>query len=115
MKTIPLTPIDHIFTGVGSYPIEFVFAYGDTIDPDRLLASLNEAVRHFVAIGSTLAEVSENTYSLHRVEDGVHFQVTESAPGVKKSCPSCPFVRKRPYGLEFGGQAGASAPDGRAS
>ena len=26
MTTIPLTPIDHIFTGVGSYPIEFAFA-----------------------------------------------------------------------------------------
>ena len=49
MKTIPLTPIDHIFTGVGSYPIEFVFAYRDTIDPDRLLASLREADADMIA------------------------------------------------------------------
>jgi shikimate O-hydroxycinnamoyltransferase len=79
MKTIPLTPIDHIFTGVGSYPIEFVFAYRDTIDPDRLLAGLREAVKHFVPVGSRLADVSENTYALQRSDEGVHFEVTESS------------------------------------
>ncbi|MGD2217629.1 MAG: acyltransferase, partial [Gemmatimonadales bacterium] len=78
MDTIPLTPIDHIFTGVGSYPIEFVFAYRDTIDPDRLLASLHEALRHFAAAGSRLVETSESTYALQRSDRGVHFQVTES-------------------------------------
>jgi hypothetical protein len=25
---IPLSPVDHVFTGVGAYPIEFAFAYG---------------------------------------------------------------------------------------
>ena len=79
MITIPLTPIDHIFTGVGSYPIEFVFAYRDSIEPDRLMASLNEAVRQFVPVGSKLAEVSENTYALRQSDDGVRFQVTESS------------------------------------
>jgi shikimate O-hydroxycinnamoyltransferase len=79
MKTIPLTPIDQIFTGVGSYPIEFVFAYRDTIDPDRLLASLLQVVHHFVPVGSRLAEVSENTYALQQSDDGVHFEVTESS------------------------------------
>ena len=79
MITIPLTPIDHIFTGVGSYPIEFVFAYRDSIEPDRLMASLNEAVRQFVPVGSKLAEGSENTYALRQSDDGVRFQVTESS------------------------------------
>jgi shikimate O-hydroxycinnamoyltransferase len=79
MKTIPLTPIDHIFTGIGSYPIEFVFAYRDTIDPDRLLASLSEVVRHFVPVGSRLAQVSENTYALQQSDDGAQFQATESS------------------------------------
>jgi shikimate O-hydroxycinnamoyltransferase len=79
MKTIPLTPIDHIFTGVGSYPIEFVFAYRDTIDPERLFASLTEAVQHFVPVGSKISEDSANTYALQQSDDGVHFQVTESS------------------------------------
>jgi shikimate O-hydroxycinnamoyltransferase len=78
MTTIQLTPIDHIFTGVGSYPIEFVFAYSDTIDPDRLAASLHDAVRHFAPVASKLTELSENSYALHASDDGAHFQVTES-------------------------------------
>ncbi|UCC85203.1 MAG: hypothetical protein JSW46_09930 [Gemmatimonadota bacterium] len=79
MTSIPLTPIDHIFTGVGSYPIEFVFAYGDTIDPDRLLASLQEATRHFVPVRSRLAAVSEDTYALQESDEGVHFEVSDSS------------------------------------
>jgi shikimate O-hydroxycinnamoyltransferase len=79
MKTIPLTPIDHIFTGVGSYPIEFVFAYRNTIDPDRLLASLREAVRRFVPVGSRLASVNENSFALHESDEGMHFEVSEAS------------------------------------
>jgi len=78
MKTIPLTPIDHIFTGVGSYPIEFVFAYSGTIDPDSLAASLHDAVRHFAPVASKLTELSENSYALQACDDGARFQVTES-------------------------------------
>ena len=32
MPLVPLSPIDHVFTGRGAYPIEFVFAYGGAID-----------------------------------------------------------------------------------
>ena len=42
---IPLSPIDHVFTGVGSYPIEFVFAYRGVIDADRLAESLRSRAR----------------------------------------------------------------------
>jgi shikimate O-hydroxycinnamoyltransferase len=79
MTSIPLTPIDHIFTGVGSYPIEFVFAYGDTIDTDRLLASLQEATRHFVPVRTRLGGVSEDTYALQESDEGVRFEVAESS------------------------------------
>jgi shikimate O-hydroxycinnamoyltransferase len=82
MNTIPLTPIDQIFTGVGSYPIEFVFAYGGRIDPDRLWSSLREAVRIFVPMSSRLVEESNNTYALLPSDDGLHFEVTESAAGL---------------------------------
>jgi shikimate O-hydroxycinnamoyltransferase len=78
METIPLSPIDHIFTGVGSYPIEFVFAYRDTIDGDRLRSSLGEAVRHFAPVGSELVGLSEDTYALGGSDDGVHFELTQS-------------------------------------
>jgi shikimate O-hydroxycinnamoyltransferase len=78
MNSIPLTPIDHIFTGVGSYPIEFVFAYDGTIDPERLLISLHEAVQYFVPVSSELAVVAENTYALQASDAGIHFEVGES-------------------------------------
>jgi len=79
MNTIQLTPIDHIFTGVGSYPIEFVFAYRDRIDPERLQSSLSEVVRLFVPVSSRLEHVSSNTYALTPCEDGLRFQTTESS------------------------------------
>jgi shikimate O-hydroxycinnamoyltransferase len=79
VNTIRLTPIDHIFTGVGSYPIEFVFAYRGRIDPDRLLSSLSEVVRLFVPVSSRLVEVSANTYALSPSDDGLGFQEAESS------------------------------------
>ena len=45
MSAHPLSPIDHIFTGVGSYPIEFLFAYDGLIDEGRLLRTLEETLQ----------------------------------------------------------------------
>jgi shikimate O-hydroxycinnamoyltransferase len=78
MQMIPLTPIDHIFTGVGSYPIEFVFAYRDRIDPDRLQLSLHDVVRSFLPVSSKIVGASAETYALSPCIDGLRFQVTES-------------------------------------
>ena len=52
---IRLSPIDHVFTGVGAYPLEFVFAYGGRMDADRLAESLRRALALFPAAGSRLA------------------------------------------------------------
>jgi len=79
MTLIPLSPIDHIFTGIGSYPIEFVFAYDRTIDPDRLGGTIEELVRHFPPIGSVLVKTSEHSYALEPSAHGVHFESTDSA------------------------------------
>ena len=79
MNTVILTPIDHIFTGVGSYPIEFVFAYRGRIDRDRLQSSLRETVRIFGPVSSRLVVASTNTYALSPCDDGLSFQVTESS------------------------------------
>ncbi len=78
MKRIPLSPIDHIFTGVGSYPIEFVFAYQDTIDAHRLQRSLEKVTRHFPPVSSRLARLSDHSYGLEPCDDGVRFEVIES-------------------------------------
>jgi shikimate O-hydroxycinnamoyltransferase len=79
MKTIPLSPIDHVFTGVGSYPIEFVFAYEDTIDSARLRSSLDETLAHFAPLRSKLIRISERSYGFQLADDGLSFKVTSSS------------------------------------
>jgi shikimate O-hydroxycinnamoyltransferase len=78
MALIPLSPIDHIFTGSGSYPIEFVFAYDGSVDADRLASSLEEALEHFAPVASKLVRLAEDAYGLEPSDDGLHFEVASS-------------------------------------
>jgi hypothetical protein len=75
---IALSPIDHVFTGVGAYPIEFVFAYGGRIDPDRLAASLRRTIALFPAIATRLVRLSGEAYGLEPTDDGCVFEVAAS-------------------------------------
>jgi len=52
MPLIPLSPIDHVFTGRGAYPIEFAFAYAGAIDAGRLEESLRRACEAFPPVSS---------------------------------------------------------------
>jgi shikimate O-hydroxycinnamoyltransferase len=78
MKTIPLSPVDYIFTGVGSQPITFAFLFQTTIDPDALQTSLNETLEYFPVLRSQLIKTSETDYGFHISEDGMTFEVMES-------------------------------------
>jgi shikimate O-hydroxycinnamoyltransferase len=75
---IPLSPIDHIFTGAGSYPIEFVFAYDGHLDSDRLQATLDDVISHFAPISNRLVRTSDTAYGLKPSEDGLAFEVASS-------------------------------------
>ncbi len=79
MQPIPLSPIDQIFTGVGSYPIEFVFAYDGSLDADRLASSLEETLEYFPPARSKLIRLSEQSYGIEPSEDGLAFEVVSSA------------------------------------
>ncbi|MEE9133664.1 MAG: acyltransferase [Gemmatimonadota bacterium] len=79
MESIPLSPIDHVFTGVGSYPIEFVFAYADNIDEGRLRSSLEETLQHFPPARSKLIRISDNSYVFEVSDDEVHFATVDSS------------------------------------
>lgn len=72
---VPLAPIDHIFTGTGSYPIEFVFVYEGLLDADRLKKSLIETVKIFPPIDSQLCRIEENRYGFDLDKDGLEFEV----------------------------------------
>jgi hypothetical protein len=75
--TIPLSPIDHVFTGVGAYPLEFVFAYEGTIDPGRLESSLRRTLEAFPPAGSRLARQAER-YLLEPCAAGCEFETRVS-------------------------------------
>ena len=79
MSAYPLSPIDHVFTGVGSYPIEFVFAYDGNVDEARLLSTLEETLQLFPPARSQLVRTSDYTYGFKASDDGVHFETVASS------------------------------------
>lgn len=79
MAAVPLSPIDHVFTGVGSYPIEFVFAYDGWLDADRMKTSLEQTLSHFPVARSRLERVADHSYEFHCTDDGATFE-TASIP-----------------------------------
>lgn len=76
-NNIPLTPIDHVFTGTGSYPIEFVFSYNAQIDAKKLLSSFKETLKFFPPMQSKLQK-KEDTYWFQEDPNGYHFEVVNS-------------------------------------
>lgn len=75
MATIPLSPIDHVFTGSGAYPVQFLFAYEAHIDAGRLKASLEEVLEDFPAAKSRLAPGNSYSYLLEESREPVAFEV----------------------------------------
>ena len=77
-KIFPLSSIDHIFTGVGSYPIEFIFVYEKRIDEKRLKESLLKTVEFFPMISTMLVSLDENSYGFELSPDGLLFNLVDS-------------------------------------
>ncbi|UCH09396.1 MAG: hypothetical protein JSU61_09165 [Fidelibacterota bacterium] len=78
MQTIPLSPIDHVFTGSGAYPIEFIFAYDGHIDTERLTSSLRETLKSFAPLSSRLCRLSGEAYGLEPADEGLVFETLTS-------------------------------------
>jgi shikimate O-hydroxycinnamoyltransferase len=76
---LPLSPTDHVFTGVGSYAIEFAFAYRDRIDPAPLRRSLDRTLEHFWPLRSKLTRIAEHSYGFQPADDGLIFQTRRSS------------------------------------
>jgi hypothetical protein len=73
-----LSPIDHVFTGQGAYPIEFVFAYGGPLDAVRLEGSLRRTLALFPGVANRLVRLPDEAYGLEPAEDGCVFEVATS-------------------------------------
>jgi shikimate O-hydroxycinnamoyltransferase len=85
MKKYPLSSIDHVFTGVGSYPIEFIFVYNKRINEKKLHESLLDTVKFFPMIASILTPDGPNAYAFELSPDGLEFQVTDSLLNFKEN------------------------------
>lgn len=75
--TIPLSPIDHIFTGIGSYPIEFIFAYEGFINEEKLRSSLENTLSYFPPAASTIKIDEDEKYVFVPHEPGYSLEVVE--------------------------------------
>ena len=87
----PLSPIDHVFTGRGAYPLEFVFAYGRQMDADRLATGLRRTLELFPPAGSRLVRRGGD-YAFEPGADGVTFEVGTSAARFSESVERQRFV-----------------------
>jgi shikimate O-hydroxycinnamoyltransferase len=90
---LPLTPIDHVFTGPGSYAITFALAYGCLLDPASLQASLDEALDGFWPLCSRLVESSPHSYSFRCDEDaGLAIGLAESGDPLTESSDPASYI-----------------------
>lgn len=71
LKEVPLSPVDHVFTGEGAYPIQLLFAFPGKIDKARLKDSFVKTLENFFPLSSELVE-KDNRYWLSYKKD--HFQ-----------------------------------------
>jgi shikimate O-hydroxycinnamoyltransferase len=77
-ETIPLSSIDYIFTGTGSYPIEFIFSYDGFLDGKKLKSSLEETIKYFQPVASILVNEPEDIYAFKLSKEGLVFDVVRS-------------------------------------
>jgi NRPS condensation-like uncharacterized protein len=78
MNVFPLSPVDYIFTGIGSQPITFAFSYKTILDPGLLKKSLDETLKYFPILQGKLAKISNTDYEFHISGDGLTFDILES-------------------------------------
>ncbi|MGE0526688.1 MAG: acyltransferase [Bdellovibrionales bacterium] len=95
MKSVRLSPVDHVFTGPGAYPIEFLFRYNVHLDPGRLQAGLERMVPLFWPVAGRLrarsgdSKLARQSYDLVWEGEMPELQVTDrrSVPFPNLSSP----------------------------
>lgn len=75
---LPLSPIDHIFTGRGSYPIEFIFRYGGRLDGSAMRQSLETALAGFPVLRSVLVRDTDHSFAFGTAPEGMRFSERDS-------------------------------------
>ena len=74
-QTFPFSPIDYIFTGTGSQPITFAFYYPEKQSEEKLISSLNEALKHFTILKSRLKRISKTNFVFDICNDTLQIEI----------------------------------------
>lgn len=79
-----LSPVDHVFTGRGAYPINFLFFFKEKIDAEKLKASLEKALVVFKPAASRLIEENKTLLFGETFSYGWNFQKASMSPDMNK-------------------------------
>jgi hypothetical protein len=64
MKVVRLSPVDHIFTGPGAYPVQFFLQYSCHLDPDELYKGLKSIAPIFWPVAGQLRKFGDQSYEV---------------------------------------------------
>lgn len=78
MNSVILTPVDYLFTGVGSQPITFAFYYHDYLDSKKIKDGLDYTLKYFPLLPSQLIQVSKFDYQYSLQENGLLLEIHEA-------------------------------------
>ena len=78
MSAVPLSPIDHVFTGTGSYPIEFVFEYAGHISAKELKSSLESVLKMFPPAQGSLEVGTDGLFRFNSSSTSWKFEEVQS-------------------------------------
>lgn len=96
---IPLSPIDHLFTGRNAYPISFLFEYGGCLDPEQMRRSLAETARDFPPVRGRLTAIDATSWAFSPESEGYSFTanlLSEPLPSSVSPHPACDQVESLP-------------------
>ncbi len=92
MPNIPLSPVEHLFTGVRSQPITLAFSYPYHIEDSQLKRSLDTISKQFSPLRSKLRKVSDTELELVITDDELHFEVRESSKKFDGNDPITDYI-----------------------
>ncbi len=89
-----LSPVDHVFTGPGAYPINFLFFFDGLVDEGKLKASLEKTLEVFTPAASRLQKVSAETLAFNPTQHyGWNFQKSSNPPDMTQLSEMSQFFK----------------------
>ena len=92
MRVLPLSPIEYVFTGVGSQPITFVFHFSRRIHASALKKSLDKVLDAFPVLRSQLERTSDFEYKYVLCEGGCTFEEVETEQPFEKTDKATDYI-----------------------